>query len=97
MKKALLSLLENKTYRLVKLPQKHKAIGSKWVFKAKRDIEGAIARYKARLVAQRFRQVKGLDFHETFAPVTRMTSQRILIALAAEEGLKLFLLVYLDL
>ena len=54
MKKELLSLLENKTYRLVKLSQGRKAIGSKWVFKAKRDIEGAIARYKARLVAQGF-------------------------------------------
>ena len=50
-KKELLSLLENKTYRLVKLPQGRKAIGSKWVFKAKRDTEGAIARCKARLVA----------------------------------------------
>ena len=60
------------------------------MYKTKRDTEGAIARYKARLVAQGFRQVEGLDFHETFAPVARMTSQRILIALAAAEGLELY-------
>ena len=90
MKEELLSLLENKTYRLVQLPKGRKSIGSKWVYKTKRDTEGAIARYKARLVAQGFRQVEGLDFHETFAPVARMTSQRILIALAAAEGLELY-------
>ena len=85
MKKELFSLLENKTYRLVKLPKGHKAIGSKWVFKTKRDTDGKISRYKARLVAQGFRQVEGLDFHETFAHVARMTSQRILIALSQRE------------
>ena len=90
MKKELFSLLENKTYRLVKLPKGRKALGSKWVFKTKRDTDGKVSRYKARLVAQGFRQVEGLDFHETFAPVARMTSQRILIALAAAEGLDLF-------
>ena len=90
MKKELFSLLENKTYRLVKLLKRRKAIGSKWVFKTKRDTDGKVFHYKARLVAQGFRQVEGLDFHETFVPVARMTSQRILIALAAAEGLDLF-------
>ena len=74
MKEELLSLLENKTYRLVQLPKGRKSIGSKWVYKTKRNTEGAIARYKARLVAQGFRQMKGLNFHETFAPVARMMS-----------------------
>ena len=75
---------------MVKLPKERKAIGSKWVFKTKRDTDGKIFHYKARLVAQGFRQMKGLNFHETFAPVARMTSQRILIALAAAKGLDLF-------
>jgi hypothetical protein len=90
MKEELDSLRKHNTYRLAKLPLGRRAVGCKWVFKTKQDATGSITRYKARLVAQEYTQRKGLDFQETFAPVARMTSQRIIIATAAAEGLELF-------
>jgi hypothetical protein len=71
-------------------PSGRHTVRSKWVFKIKRDSEEKPIRYKARLVAQGFTQKKGLDFQETFAPITRMTSQRMVIATAVTEGLELF-------
>jgi hypothetical protein len=90
MKEELDSLRKHNTYRLAKLPLGRRAVGYKWVFKTKRDATGSITHYKARLVAQGYTQRKGLDFQETFAPVARMTSQRIVIATAAAKGLELF-------
>ena len=55
----------------------------KWVYKLKRDEAGAIVKHKARLVAQGFVQHEGVDFDNTFAPVARMESVRLLLALAA--------------
>jgi hypothetical protein len=90
MKKELDSLRKHNTYRLAKLPLDRRAVGCKWVFKIKRDATESITRYKARLVAQGYTQRKGLDFQETFALVTRITSQRIVIATAAAKDLELF-------
>jgi hypothetical protein len=90
MKEELESLRCHGTYKLTDLPSGRRAVGSKWVFKIKRDSKGKPIRYKARLVAQGFIQRKGLDFQETFAPVARMTSQRMVIAITAAEGLELF-------
>jgi hypothetical protein len=58
-------------------------VDSKWVFRLKCDANGQIARYKAKLVTRRFTQEKGVDYHETFAPVVRVISTRRLLALAA--------------
>ena len=58
-------------------------IGSKWVFKTKRDETGRIVRYKARFVAQGFSQVAGQDYFDTYAPVAKLSSIRIILALAA--------------
>jgi hypothetical protein len=55
-------------------------IGTKWVFKNKLEEDGEVVRNKARLVAQGFSQVKGLDFGETFAPIARLEAIRILLA-----------------
>jgi hypothetical protein len=58
----------------------------KWVFKLKRDEAGAIVKHKARLVARGFVQQEGINFDDTFAPVARMKSVRLLFALVAQEG-----------
>jgi transposase InsO family protein len=81
--------LENGTWELVKLPHRRKAIGSKWVFKVKRNPDGTVERYKARLVAKGFGQCPGVDFNETFAPTTKWAALRAILALAALENLKL--------
>jgi len=59
-----------------------KVIGCKWVFKTKLDEDGQVERYKARLVAQGFSQIPGIDFDETFAPVIRHQTLRTLLTLA---------------
>lgn len=71
------------TFKLVPLPRDRKAIGSKWVYKIKRDADGNITTYRARLVAQGFTQKPGVDFLETYAPVAKIESIRLLLALAA--------------
>jgi hypothetical protein len=81
--------LDNGTWELVKLPAGRKAIGSKWMFKIKRNADGSIERYKARLVAQGFSQHPGIDFTETFAPTTKWAALHSIFALAAFEDLEL--------
>jgi hypothetical protein len=77
---------KNYTWELADLPRGHNAITLKWVFKLKRDEAGAIIKHKAHLVARGFVQREGIDFDDTFAPVARMESVRLLFALAAQEG-----------
>lgn len=77
---------ENGTWCLVDLPPNRKAIGVKWVFKVKRDEHGAVSKHKARLVVKGYAQRHGIDYDEIFAPVARLDSVRMLIALAAHEG-----------
>src|SRR6185437_10981230 len=62
------------------------AITLKWVFKLKRDEAGTVVKHKSRLVARGFVQQEGVDFDDAFAPVARMESVRLLLALAAQEG-----------
>jgi hypothetical protein len=69
---------------------KQNVIGTKWVFRNKQDENGIVTRDKARLVAQGFTQVKGLDVGETYAPVARLESIRILIAYATNHDFKLY-------
>ncbi|MDM1057574.1 hypothetical protein HX004_17660 [Myroides sp. 1354] len=80
------SILKNDTWDLAEMPYGKKAIGTKWVYKLKRKVDGSIDRYKARLVAKGYAQQKGIDFDETFAPTSRMTTIRCIIALAAHHG-----------
>ena len=82
-KSELEALARNGTFELVELPNGSTAIGSKWVWKTKVDDQNRIVRYKARLVAQGFRQRPGIDFNETFSPVAKLSSIRMLIALSS--------------
>ena len=67
----------------------HKAIGLKWVFKVTKDAAGNVVKHKARLVAKGYAQREGVDFDEVFAPVARLETVRVLIALAAHENWEL--------
>ena len=80
------SIEENRTWDVSELPAKQKAIGLKWVFKVKKDPNGNIVKYKARLVAKGYAQRHGVDFDEVFAPVARIETVRVLLALAAQDG-----------
>ena len=80
------SLSHNATWQLVTRQPGMKVIPSKWVFTVKKDADGVPVRFKARLVAGGHRQQEGLDYHETFAPVSRQSTQRVLMSVAAHRG-----------
>jgi hypothetical protein len=69
---------------------KQNVIGTKWVFRNKEDEDGVVIRNKTQLVAQGFTQVEGLDFGETYAPVAKLESIRILLAFATHQILSCF-------
>ena len=82
------SLQKNGTYKLVELPKGKRPLKCKWVFKLKKDGNGKLVRYKARLVVKGFKQKKGIDFDEIFSPVVKMTSIRTILSLAASLDLE---------
>ncbi|CAM8900416.1 unnamed protein product [Rhodiola kirilowii] len=83
------SMQDNKVWELVPLPEGVKSISSKWIFRIKRDAKGNIDRCKALLVAKGFNQKKGIDFKETFYPVSTKDSFRIIMELTAHFDLEL--------
>ena len=75
------------TWEEAVLPEGRRIVGCKWVFKTKRDQDGAISKHKARIVAKGYSQVPGQDFEETYSPVARLTSLRIFFTIVATEDL----------
>jgi hypothetical protein len=80
------SILDNGTWRLESLPDGHRPIGLRWVFKLKKNSVGEVIKHKARLVAKGYVQQQGVYYEEVFAPVARIESVPLLLALAAQEG-----------
>ncbi|KAE8658547.1 hypothetical protein F3Y22_tig00116971pilonHSYRG00774 [Hibiscus syriacus] len=83
------ALVQNGTTRLVLIPHGQTAIGCKWLFRIKKNEDGSVARHKARLVAKGFTQVPGKDFHDTFSPVIKPSTVKVIFSLAVTHGWKL--------
>ncbi|GKC17254.1 putative ribonuclease H-like domain-containing protein, partial [Tanacetum coccineum] len=83
MQEELLQFKIQKVWTLVDLPYGKKAIGTKWVYRNKKDERGIVVRNKARLVAQGYKQEEGIDYDEVFAPVARIEAIRLFLAYAS--------------
>jgi hypothetical protein len=89
MQEELNNFTRNEVWSLVERP-KQNVIGTKWVFRNKQNEHGVVTKNKARLVAQGFTQIEGLNFGETYAPIARLESIRILLAFAIHHDFKLY-------
>jgi transposase InsO family protein len=83
MDKEIATLEAAKTWTTVPQPQGRNIVGSKWVFCIKRKSNGSVDKYKARLVARGFTQIYGVDYFDTYSPVAKMASFRLILAMAA--------------
>jgi Reverse transcriptase (RNA-dependent DNA polymerase)/gag-polypeptide of LTR copia-type/Integrase core domain/GAG-pre-integrase domain len=90
MNEELEALERNKTWTLTPLPKGTKPVGCKWVYKIKYNSDGSVERYKARLVAKGFTQTYGIDYQETFAPVAKMNTVRVLLSVAVNSDWDLY-------
>ena len=82
------SMLHNLSWELVDLPPGCKPLSSKWVFKRKRKVDGSIDKYKARLVIKGYKKTEGLDYFDTYSPVTRINSKRMVLTIAPLRNLE---------
>lgn len=80
------ALLANETWSLVPPKDHYNIIGCKWVFRLKIHPNGSIARYKARLVAKGFHQQPGIDYSETFSPVIKPQTIKLVLCIALSKG-----------
>ena len=80
------SIVKNSVWDIVPRPIDKSVVGSRWIYKVKQAADGSVEKYKARFVAQGFSQIEGIDYDETFAPVTRYSSIRSILALSVQMG-----------
>lgn len=80
------ALMRNKTWSLVLQPKDKNIIGCKWTYKIKRNPTGRIQKYKARLVAKGYTQQQGFDFKESFSPMVKPTTIRVILTIALHKG-----------
>ncbi|KAJ7961115.1 Retrovirus-related Pol polyprotein from transposon TNT 1-94 [Quillaja saponaria] len=86
----IIAIEKNDTWELVNLPKDHKAIGVKWVCKAKKNAKGEVEKYKVRPVAKGHAQKQGIDYVKVFAPIARLETIRLLISFAAHKHWKIY-------
>jgi hypothetical protein len=79
------TLMDNNTWDLVPLPKGRKLVRCRWIYRTKIAADGEINKYKSQLVAKGYSQVHGIDYTETFAPVAKMDSIRLVLAIAASR------------
>ena len=80
------SIVRNNAWEIVPRPEGKSVVGSRWIYKVKQAADGSVEKYKARFVARGFSQIEGIDYEETFAPVARYSSIRMILALSAHMG-----------
>jgi hypothetical protein len=83
------SIMKNDVWEVAPRPEGKSVVTSKWLYKLKHVADGSIEKYKDHFVARGFSQVEGVDYDETFAPVARYTSIRVVISIAKEMGWKI--------
>ena len=81
---------QNDTWELKNLPKKSQNVGIKWVYKTNMKENGEVNKFKARLLAKGYKQEYGVDYVEVFAPIARLDTIRLMIALDAQNAWKIY-------
>ena len=82
------SIMKNDVWEIVPRFEGKSVVSSKWIFRIKHVVDGSIEKYKARFVARGFSQKEGIDYEETFAPVSRYTFVSVVLAITTSMGWK---------
>eukprot|EP00253_Pinus_taeda_P036638 PITA_36638 len=83
------SIVRNNVWDVVPRPENKLVVSSRWLYKVKQAADGSVEKHKAIFVARGFSQVEGIDYDETFAPVARYSSIRLMLALSTQMGWKI--------